>query len=473
MFNAIALGVSTKAYDKADTAEVYKIHIFMNFTHSETAHQMKLPHLDPAVYTRLPKLLTNLLAPYVADGKPQLADAQLLASLATISAVFGSNAYFLYDGEIKHPNLYGWVLAPAGSGKGQLKKSLELVRPIHNSLYREYTDAYDKYKADIRGLSKSAKSSISPPRQKGILIPGNSSSSALIHTLRDYDRSSLIFETEADSLSQVLRSEWGGISDLLRKAYEHEPISQNRRSDGEMLYVDKPLLSVFLTSTHSQLGGLIKSASNGLMSRFLFYLIHDVPEWRNITANGSVTGSVLNDAANEVTALHEFFSGREIEFVINQEERDLLNATGHRLTEYYRERLDEEFCASLFRYMQSAARIAVSLTAIRAFESGDKSATITVRTQDMETAVEVVEVLLEHAAIVFENLPSPSAIIPKARANQLYEILPKETDFKRSDIVQLAKDKLKMAARTVDRTLADLFKNNKITKVSNGVFKKQ
>lgn len=82
-----------------------------------------------------------------------------------------------------------------------------------------------------------------------LIIPANSSASAFINTLSDNDGVGLMFETEGDTLTQTLKSDYGNYSDTLRKAFHHEPVSLCRRKDREFIELDCPKLSVVLDGT--------------------------------------------------------------------------------------------------------------------------------------------------------------------------------------------------------------------------------
>ena len=69
------------------------------------------------------------------------------------------------------------------------------------------------------------------------------------------------------------RDEYGNWSDTLRKAFDHDRLSYNRRTDREYQEVSRSYLSVLLSGTPAQVKPLIPTAENGLFSRqnFLLY----------------------------------------------------------------------------------------------------------------------------------------------------------------------------------------------------------
>lgn len=106
-------------------------------------------------------------------------------------------------------------------------------------------------------------------------MPGNSSSSAVYRALDANGGWGIMFETEADTVSNMLDSDYGHYSDLMRKAYHHETVSMNRVSDKIHIDIENPRLSVFITCTPGQIPGLFPSFENGLGSRFQFYNLPD------------------------------------------------------------------------------------------------------------------------------------------------------------------------------------------------------
>lgn len=227
-----------------------------------------LPCLPGSIYDDLPSILYDVvsLAPSHRDK-----DILLLGSLATISALF-PKCYGLYDSKTVYPNLYFFLTAAAGVGKGSLTLCRKLVEPEHQRLIEESRQARKAFRNMLaeQKQDKNANVLLEPP-SKMLIIPANSSSSAFIKVLSDNNGCGLIFETEGDTLSQTLKKDFGGYSDILRKAFHHEPVSQNRRTNQEYFEIPEPKLSVVLAGTPAQIGRLIPDAEDGLMSRFLFY----------------------------------------------------------------------------------------------------------------------------------------------------------------------------------------------------------
>ena len=76
--------------------------------------------------------------------------------------------------------------------------------------------------------------------------------------LGDNDGIGLLFESEGDTLSQTLKSDYGNYSDVLRKAFHHELVSLSRRKDREYCEVSNPRVSVALAGTPEQVRKLMQ-----------------------------------------------------------------------------------------------------------------------------------------------------------------------------------------------------------------------
>ena len=119
------------------------------------------------------------------------------------------------------------------------------------------------------------------PRPKMFLIAGDNSGTGVLENLIEADGVGLICETEADTVSTAIGTDYGHWSDTLRKCYDHDRLAFNRRMNHEYLECMKSFLSVLLSGTPAQVKPLIPSAENGLFSRQMFYYMPSITEWVN------------------------------------------------------------------------------------------------------------------------------------------------------------------------------------------------
>lgn len=157
----------------------------------------------------------------------------------------------LYDRNRQFPNLFGFIIAPAANGKGALKYAKILGDALHQkylknyeSQKKDYYEAMENYNMAIADYRKRKITSYpDEPKsleKKTLFISGNSSAAMVIRQLKNSDSSGIICETEADTLSNALKQDWGGFSDLLRKAFHFECVSYARKSADEMFEITEP-----------------------------------------------------------------------------------------------------------------------------------------------------------------------------------------------------------------------------------------
>ncbi len=216
----------------------------------------------------------------------QQRDALLLGALTVIGSTMEQYVKCQYGGKMLSPCLQTFVVAPPASGKGHLALLRHLVEPIHDAKRRNYEQkmrAYTKAKAeyDNSGKQKAEKEQPERPRNEMFLISGNNSGTGILQNIMDAGGVGLILETEADTISTAIGSDYGHWSDTLRKCFDHERLSYNRRMDQEYREVKKTYLSVLLSGTPAQVKPLIPSAENGLFSRQLFYYMPGIRQWQN------------------------------------------------------------------------------------------------------------------------------------------------------------------------------------------------
>ena len=128
-----------------------------------------------------------------------------------------------------------------------------------------------------QGTEKSGSSRIAS--QPDVPHTGNNTGTGLLQNLIDSDGTGIICESEADTVSTAIGTEYGNWSDTLRKAFDHDRLSYNRRTDREYQEVSRSYLSVLLSGTPAQVKPLIPTAENGLFSRQNFYYMPRITQW--------------------------------------------------------------------------------------------------------------------------------------------------------------------------------------------------
>ncbi|WP_294588354.1 DUF3987 domain-containing protein [uncultured Bacteroides sp.] len=229
----------------------------------------------------------NLLECIVSCGTSRAQnDVLLLGAITVLGACMERHVRCLYGGKMISPCLQTFVVALPASGKGVLSLVRLLAEPIHDEIRKHVDESmacYRREKAKYDSLGKERSKTEAPvmPLNKMFLISGNNTGTGILQNLMDSDGTGLICESEADTLSTAIGSEYGHWSDTMRKAFDHDRLSYNRRTDQEYREVKKAYLSVLISGTPAQVKPLIPTAENGLFSRQLFYYMPAIHQWMN------------------------------------------------------------------------------------------------------------------------------------------------------------------------------------------------
>lgn len=444
------------------------------FTESEL---LNMPTLPDEIFEHLPGII-QLGCNAFETARER--DIFLTGAITILSGCFTS-VEGTYDQKTVYPNLNCFIIAPAASGKGALVFAKSLAQTYHDKLLNESMEAkrsYDiamkQYKMKLRNLKKGEnpedEEEPQAPPFKILYIPGNSSSAAVIRHLMEGDEKGIFCETEADTMGQSFKQDWGGYSDLLRKAFHHESMSYSRKTNNEYFEIKKPRLSVALSGTPSQVQSLISSAEDGLFSRFIFYTFKVKPVWRDvspITGKPNLT-KLFDQLATQVHTMIEFLEQYPSEVLLTAKQWQLLNNQFSVWQQEISVLVSEEATSTVKRLGLILYRIAMVLTALRKYENGDCSKQITCEDRDFETAFKIAEAYLRHAIFMFTHLPKTEKITDK-KMKQFFEALPQT--FQRKDAVAVGKQ-LKIEERTTDKYLKQLLGGNLLTQPEYGQYAK-
>jgi len=428
------------------------------------------PMIPEYIYEALPKTLRD--ACNVFSGRKR--DVFLTSALSVISGGL-HNVYGLYDKEKVFPNLYSFVVAPPASGKGSMKFAKQLGDCYHDLLFSESKDELKEYKKAKRLFSlklKKAKTDaqiealIEPeePKTSMYFIPADTSSAMMIKHLEDNDGMGCICETEADTLTNTLKQDWGSYSDVLRKGFHAEIISKSRMTDLDYSEIKEPKFSVAITGTPNQLDTLITSIQDGLFSRFIFYSFSAKQKWRS-TYTEAITVS-NNEIFKGFSAdlCDKFRSNNTQKFVMTR-------AQGMQLDEVFSEALghnsvlyNDDVSGIIFRLGLMTFKIAMTLAALRSDESE-----ISCSDLEFKTSLNLVEkVYLRHSIGILNKINKDSKRLNKTQ-DELLNWMKSQGEMKRADIWNKAKT---MGIK--ERTLADILRRflilNLIRKVTHGVY---
>jgi hypothetical protein len=373
-----------------------------------------LPTFPEIIYNNLPDFFQRVTEKATSAEDR---DLLLLGSLVVVSACL-PNVFGNYDERRVYPNLFLFLTASASAGKGRLTLCRKLVYPIHKALRERYKVLYDAYKQEkaVYNNAKKDQPTADEPQEPpmlSLLMPANSSATAFFQILNDNNGAGLMFETEGDTLAQTFKSEHGNFSDGFRKAFHHETISYLRRKDREFVELENPRLSALLSGTPKQVSALIPNAENGLFSRFIFYFMNIKPVWKDVFANsGDQTLDLYFKDLGEY--FHGFYNQlkqqQEMRFCLTASQQQSFNAYFAQAQTQFLALYGDDYIATVRRLGLITFRIAMILTVLRLLTpslSGRVGEGLLICSDtDFNTALEMVKILVQHAARVFDALPA-------------------------------------------------------------------
>ncbi len=416
--------------------------------------------IEDSVYNRLPedfKTLTN-------SFKGREKDIVLLSSIGVLSNCL-PNIRGVYGGDTVYPNLYILIIAPPASGKGVMSYSRILIEKIHDKIFN---DTKNEYLICEEQQKKKKNKNVCPDIMVKIL-PANISSAEMYSFLGSSKHGLVIMESEADTLSIMLKNDWSNYSDVLRKAFHHEPISISRKMEKVFENIKEPKLSIVVSGTPDQVQPLIKSKDNGLFSRFVTYNFDEISEFKDVFAKKSVdTKLIFESMADEVFNLYDLLANLkepiEFRFTKNQSEKFLkiLRTIRNDILLFH----SQSFIANLHRHGLILYRIAMILTAIRNKDKLRESKKLVCSNKDFMVSVSLMKTLLRHSKFTFDTIDSGYLSI---QDEQILDNLKRQ--FSRQDAITQGELK-SVPKRTIDDKLVQWQKRKLIKKISRGKFKK-
>ncbi len=442
---------------------------------SEELEDTSLPSFPKEIYSLLPDFLQQITRNAIS---PEDADLLLLGSLVVLSACM-PNVYGIYGGVTVYPNLFLFVSAQASAGKGRLSLCRRLVEPVHRQLRElnklEY-EAYKRQQAEYVANKKNpeAEEPQEPPLRM-LFIPANSSATAVFQILNDNQGIGLMFETEGDTLAQTFKSEHGNYSDGFRKAFHHEKISYLRRKDREYVTLDVPKLSALLSGTPRQIQSLIPDAENGLFSRFIFYFMNIRLQWMDVFAcnEDESLDQRFDRLGDNFFDFYGFLKkAGNIRFSFSHTQQTAFNEYFEKVQQQYWELLGSDYLGSVRRLGLITFRLAMVLTILRIRDTGNFSHLLVCSEDDFYIVMEMVKVLIQHAAYVFRQLPQaiPAQPVSNNPKMALFEALPAQ--FDRPQYLAVA-SRLQIPQSTADKQIARFCNAGLLIKHTHGSYEKK
>jgi hypothetical protein len=439
---------------------------FARFADKENDEELSATKTIPdEVYQNLPDILKECTSVFEWQREK---DVFLTGAIGVLSGCFNT-VKGLYASEEYYPNLNCFIVAPPSSFKGRMKYARVLANTIHDKKVNDFKKSWNIYLQE-----KTKNPNLTEPKQKLLFIPANSSASAIIRHLSENNESGIIFETEADTMSDTFKQDWGSYSDLIRKAFQHEIVSSSRKKDREYYELKCPKLSVVLSGTPEQVKNLIQSSENGLFSRMIYYAFDDIESWKSV-APGSKRlnlNKFFEEFSSKVKSVYDHFSKKQHVFYLSEQQWKELDS---QFSDYLNEIttfIHQNTASIVKRLGLIQFRIAMILSILRHSEENSESTTINCSDVDFRSAQLLSNVYLDHALAMFLKLPRESKLAINKQLKTFFDDLPENRVFTRKEAVNIGKVK-KIRKRTVDKYLKRLLEIKYLEQPEYGKYKKK
>ncbi len=368
---------------------------------------------DKAIYNALPSLLKGACNTLTDDIEKEVF---LVGALGMISGLL-PNVKGMYDSKYYTSNLYVYILANYGVGKGSLSLCKHLGQPIHKKKKQAYEEEFKEYQAQLENYDRYKRKKSNNegeeitkpehPKKQLLFIPANNSKTGAFELLSSNNGNGIIFETEGDTIADATKQDYGNYSDGLRKAFHHETISYYRRTEKEHVEIESPALSVIISSTFGQFTKLIPSIENGLYSRFLYYELKGNDTFKNVFDKRKRNyNSYMEHLGFKFKDYYLHLETLESPIIFSLQERqentflEIFQKWKRELNEYVSKDLD----GTVNRLGLICFRIAMIFTALRMFDNGEDTNTIVCNDTDFNNAIAIVGILKYHSLKVFYKL---------------------------------------------------------------------
>ena len=378
----------------------------------------------------------------------------LLLSVLT-NCAYALPAMRMYHGFPHHvygPELMTMVLAPAASGKGIMNYGKKLLQGLE--------DEHGEF----------------------IYLPANTSSAALMKYLEMLKGRGIMMATEIDTLSKALGSNYGNFSDVLRNMFEHETISQLRKTQQELIEIPDPHFNVLISGTYNQLKPLIKSRENGLMSRFACYVVKETQDFDDRVWQADATDAIPQDIALYEQLSHELSqrydwmrkAKHSCYFYLTDAQRKSITRMFRGMYDTLRPVFGNEFDSILKRMPVIMKRIGMILTGFRLDTTQALPERAVCSDDDFDTLLLTGHKLLIHAVMIFQMLPNSKDTVPGDVGQTLvqtefFKMLP--ADFTKQEAIKTA-EVLGVGLNTLNKWLAKFVQSNDLLHVAHGEYRK-
>ena len=387
----------------------------------------EVPCLPDELFDRLPDFLKRGLT-HVRNKRER--DILLLSMITNISGCL-PGVRMNYGGMVYSADLYLVALAGSGRGKGVMQLAAILpaaIQGYYDELNRkderEYRQKLLKWNLEERLAAQEKRvpdldQCPEMPVERILKVAPNISKSQLILALEAGGSVGLVMNaSELDMISSAMHQEYGKHDDVMRAASQHEEVSSYFKTDHRLVVVSDPHLALCASGTPAQLHKFISSLENGMYSRVAFYV--GQAHWEYKSANPGKDRldmrAYFKGMGEELLRMFIFLSGSSTEVIFTEEQ---WKEHTERFRTYLREVVaedDDSPGAIVLRHGLMMSRIAMVLTALRKCEPQWNTSEWECSDEDFHTAMQIVDVLLEHSLLLSTSMDDTAGRIRPVKA---------------------------------------------------------
>ena len=365
------------------------------------------PYLPEKVYKTLPQVLQDACGKFTNRREK---DCFFISALVVLGGSFHT-LFSTYHKRTVYCNLFSFIVAPAANGKGVMVYAKTLAEGYNKQLQRESYEARKQYEMQLRTFNEAQKrkevSLLEMPQKppfKALFIPGDSSGASIKQLLAATEGSGIMFETEADTISNALKKDYGGYSDLLRKCFQHENISYARKVTEEYISIEKPKLAAAIAGTPNQMSNLIPSFEDGLFSRFIFYCFTNLYVWEDVSANDNDNLDFYFDKVAGVTAKWiSYIQQQPFSFEFTGEQWQRFNQAFAVYLDKYTQEAGDVAASVVKRQGNISFRIAMILTALRYADEQLAQKTVFCAENHFQAILDLSDIFIQHKLLLVKQ----------------------------------------------------------------------
>ena len=337
----------------------------------------------------LPNMLNKLMG---CMNKKNAVKDLTLYSFLTVMGGFALRQEVSYNEEYYGLNLILNVIGTAATGKSAMNDGIRYLLPSLNAAANSYNEAEQAYYAaaveDYRRICRRKKNDDDdmalPPNRPPYMLntTSNATIQALCGALRWNNGKFVLSNTEYSNITNSEKGQYGGLLSYAKNIFDNERIgiiTNQGIGDGIINVVDRPNCSVMLSGTFGQFPQLYKSFEDGLLSRFIYYILPDVrpDEYKYPNQVNAGTNSTMVELEKEFLQWH-FWCALHPRNRRRWRLRDEDHARFSKVMEEFVRKYCDIYCVGdavgtaiqsyIFRFGHNVARVAALLSSLSLFE---------------------------------------------------------------------------------------------------------